>query len=260
MLLAVGLGFGASATQALWRGGASTWGTVTIQRGQVGFAVERDPGAQNAARLVDDAGSPNDYSVHIGYGTRRDLAGSADQGSQLSGHLGAADIDALRDGQIGVVYAKYVVSGLAVGNSLLTYSAGITAPPAGVTATASADLYLVPPDEYGDPEEVDCAAYLATEPADPADKISYPPSGNPPVTTHTLVSLGESTDTAVWCLKVHSLAPPGGTHTNTGSITVDSGVGVKSGSDEWTATLTYTEEEADQLAVWFTPTVSRWEP
>ncbi|MDR2453543.1 MAG: hypothetical protein LBD51_03095 [Bifidobacteriaceae bacterium] len=246
------MGLGIPGAQALWYDAQAMDGGA-VPRGVVGFA---------AARVVDTGDTPlvdaarKKFSTHGAYADRADIAKSADQGAALSAQLTGDDAEAAAEGNI--IYVQYVVNGLAVGNSRLTYVARLDGKGlAGVTAGAAARLYLVPKDyNFSTSSCEDFFTAVELEGLEPAASVSYAGNGAQNDSPgQELVDYPATTGQHIWCLRV---APASGQYRNDASIEVDTEVGVKSDSDSWTVEVTRTTDGEDQLRVSFTPTVSRW--
>ncbi|MDR2347426.1 MAG: hypothetical protein LBD90_02155, partial [Bifidobacteriaceae bacterium] len=213
LALGVGLGLGVQGAQALWYDSLPDWDGFEVNRGQVGFAAARVVDSGGGTPLVDADGK--EFSTHGAYADRASIAKSADQGAALSAQLTGDDAKAAATGDI---YVQYVVNGLAVGNSRLTYVARLDGKGlAGVTAGAAARLYLVPKDEvdgFSNCENfIKAAEHDGVEPV-----VSY--AGNGAQNDSAGLELVDYPATAgqhIWCLKV---ARASGQYRNDASIEV----------------------------------------
>ncbi|MDR1635116.1 MAG: hypothetical protein LBS27_09415 [Bifidobacteriaceae bacterium] len=271
--LAVGLSAAIPAAQALWHD-PDTLPAVTFPRGAVGFAATRDyPGnlGDPADQRLKDSLSLTDpnakaFSNLNAYATRRGSVDSASQGTTMLGQLTQADAQTLETPDA-TLYAKYVVDALAEANAALTYTARLNRPSSpdggGITTGATVRFYLVPDSEYN-PDTIgsySCGAFFTRlDDGEFAATVGGVYTGTALSITNvpTLVAYGETTGKDLWCLE--ATPPDSSEYENTASITGQTKVGQKSNQDDWSATLVFSDDAADQLIVAFTPTVSRWDP
>jgi hypothetical protein len=260
LALSVGLGMIIPAAQALWYD-TDELAPVTVPRGQVGFAATRDDPV-NTEPLKDSAGHAN--AERAAYLTRADQAGSVSVGTSLAGQLRGDDAAELA--KPAPVFAKYVVDGLAEGNSRLTYTASVYAPTGalGVSVAAPVRLVRVPESYYtvenvANPDGLLCEDFFKDldDPEGTLVVVTY--SGNGVAATSgdlELVNYPQDVGVNVWCLM--ATPPSGSTYSNDASITGSTTVGDKSAEDSWIATVERSDDPDEQLIVAFTPTVSRW--
>jgi hypothetical protein len=249
LALGLGLGLGVPAAMALWYD-QDEWEALEIQRLQVAFTGARffdgdeadlDGGDENPATYsMDDEDSPS-------FGT----------------HLGGPIVseEELKDAEAGEpIYIKYVLKGQVTGDAVMKYTPGIIPPTdpeaPGVTVSSKFTLYYA-----GTDAGVECdAAFFSDERDKPledwAPRVEYDDGTMTPFLDDLdpIVSAPESEGQQVWCLEFEAQAA---TYSNTASVTVDTKVGKKSASDDWATTISRSIDAADQLQLWFTPSVTR---
>jgi hypothetical protein len=270
--LGIGLALGAPAAMALWWDSA-TWEGTAIQRGQVGFAVTREfvtdpPSESSPPHLVDGHG--HGFSVQAG----PDSDDGSSVGTTLSGPIASHDeLEASNAPR--TLYAKYVATGRADGDSMVTYAPNLTLPvdesgnlvQDGVTVRSRVLLYRAA-QGLGDPdaaEDIECDEAFFQGAANPSQStpVGFEYAGDPATGPTSSVnaseqamafSSAEQTSTDVWCLKSVEL-----THTNTAQVWAmwDSSYDGVAFTSAWSAVITGRSTDAsDQLRIEFTPTVS----
>ncbi|MDR0594813.1 MAG: hypothetical protein LBG60_16515 [Bifidobacteriaceae bacterium] len=271
LALALGLGLGIPAAQALWWVEKSLPGP-SIQLGVVAFSAGRAvPPTDPIHPLTDGTDEDNAFSTHWGYEERHEEEEGADVGTTLSRQLTEDDAEALEAGA--ALYIKYVVSGQAQGNSLMTYAPDLTLPvdngnpiQVGWTANSVILLYSAGNEDPANPVSCDAAFFKQYEDGASSPTptgIKYNGDGKAPTQVggdpDPLVGFTEETNQQVWCLKA---VPITTAHKNDALIKVATELdGLKTAKDTWTATIADRSTDAeDQVIVSFTPTVSRWEP
>jgi hypothetical protein len=261
--LGAGLGLGVPAAMALWFDTADLPEAV-FQSGQVGFAVARSPKTEGTS-LSDGT---NEYSSD-GHSASEIDDGADVIGTTLKAPV-AAGAELARFAPDTPFYAKYVVTGRADANAIMTYTPKLILPgtlPPGVTVGSTVLLYYAGPEDPDNPvicgedffgqfdnAESKLPSRLEYSSADGA-KPSLLAPGEQGLQFGTLVEASNNRGHHAWCLS--ATADPAAAQ-NTAEVKVSTWVGVKTDADDWEAVIKRSSELEDQLIIAFTPTVSRW--